>query len=290
MKLGVKKKKYSTYSKEKKKKSNIKIIAIILGTTILVVCIYQFGVMKYYRNKVERETIAKITDSESEYVKAYALNKPIEKGNLITSEDLVEVTVRKNLVPETYLDNIGKLEGLVTRIGVSTNTVLSTDMLIKVDEEITDPIKNQDYDWIKVHAFLQPNDYVDIHLKEKDGTDTIVASKKKILNLNGTVFAINISEEERAYINNATVKASLMEGELYTSIYPDPENQKPASVTYKLDSEIEEKIKNDPNIVKKSAESMKNNGKEESSSNTTSGSNSVKTTNDVEKPNFIGGD
>jgi len=163
-------------------------------------------------------------------------------------------------------------------------------MLIKVDEEITDPIKNQDYDWIKVHAFLQPNDYVDIHLKEKDGTDTIVASKKKILNLNGTVFAINISEEERAYINNATVKASLMEGELYTSIYPDPENQKPASVTYKLDSEIEEKIKNDPNIVKKSAESMKNNGKEESSSNTTSGSNSVKTTNDVEKPNFIGGD
>jgi len=57
-----------------------------------------------------------------------------------------------------------------------------------------------------------------------------------------------------------------------------------------LDSDIEEKIKNDPNSVKKSAESMKNNGKEESSSNTTGGTNSVKTTNDVEKPNFIGGD
>ncbi len=177
---------------------------------------------------------------------------------------------------------------MVTRINLSEKSVVTSDMLVKLDEEITDTIKDQDYDWIDVHAFLKLNDYVDIHYKELDGTDTIVAAKKKIKNLNGNIFSMDISEEERAYINNATVKAAVTKGTLYTTIYPDPQNQGVAKVTYKLDKAIEEKIKNDPNIVSNAAEEIKKGSNTEEKKSESSSDNINSTTTD--KPYFIGGE
>lgn len=286
MKLGGAKKKYNSYASDKKKKKNLKVISITIGAVISVVLIYQYLVMPYYGNQVRNNTIAELTASEGDYVKVLVLNKDIEKGSEINvNEDIIEITQNSKLIPTNYIESTSNLSELVTRIKLSANTVLSQDMVVKMEEQITDPIKNQDYDWIKVHAFLKQGDYVDIHFREKDGTDTIVASKKKIINLNGRIFAINHDEKERAYINNATVKASLVGGELYTSIYPDPENQNAAKVTYVMDKEIEEKIKKDPNIVKESVESIKNTN----TTNKQSDDSNAKYVKEVKKPSFTGG-
>ena len=75
------------------------------------------------------------------------------------------------------------------------------------------------------------------------------------------------------FINNATVRADVTGGELYLSIYPEPENQNAAEVTYVLDNTIQQAIEKDPNIVIKSADRLK----EKIDSTVT------------EKPNFAGG-
>lgn len=259
MKLGTKKKKYTSYSEEKKNDKAKQLIAVGLITTGLTVATYQFIVLDKYKSYIREATIKEMTSADSNYAQAYVINAPIEKGATIASENLVRINRTLDIVPEGYIQDISEIEGKVTRIALGPQTILTKEMIVSMEEEITDSVKNQDYSYIKVHTFLELGDYVDIHYKAVDGTDTIVSSKKNILDFSGTIFSINISEEERAYINNATVKAAISGGELYTTIYPDPENQNPAIVTYKLDSEIEELIKNDPNIINNSAEKLNDN-------------------------------
>lgn len=267
-------KKYGSYADKKKRSAALKVGAIILGTTISVVGIYQFVILDYYGNRVRENTIEELTNKESGFVKTYRLTKDITEGTKFEDETLLEeITQNSSVVPETCIKNKSDVKDLVSRIELKKNTIVTYDMLIDMEEQITDEIKNSDFNWIRIHTFLQQGDYVDIHYKEMDGTDTIVASKKKVTNLSGNTFSTNISELERAYINNATVRADVTGGELYLSIYPEPENQNAAEVTYVLDNTIQQAIEKDPNIVIKSADRLK----EKIDSTVT------------EKPNFAGG-
>lgn len=251
-------KKYGSYADKKKRSAALKVGAIILGTTISVVGIYQFVILDYYGNKVRENTIEELTNKESGFVKTYRLTKDITEGTKFEDETLLEeITQNSSVVPETCIKNKSDVKDLVSRIELKKNTIVTYDMLIDMEEQITDEIKNSDFNWIRIHTFLQQGDYVDIHYKEMDGTDTIVASKKKVTNLSGNTFSTNISELERAFINNATVRADVTGGELYLSIYPEPENQNAAEVTYVLDNTIQQAIEKDPNIVIKSADRLK---------------------------------
>lgn len=269
----MKNKKYGSYADKKKKSTALKVGAIILGTTVSVVGIYQFVILDYYGKKVRENTIAELTNEKSGFVQTYRLTKDITKGTPIDETLLESITQNSSVVPSTCIKDISDVKDLVSRIELKANTILTYDMLIDMDEQITDTIKNSDFNWIRIHTFLQQGDYVDIHYKEMDGTDTIVASKKKVTNLSGNTFSTNISELERAFINNATVRADVTGGELYLSIYPEPENQNAAEVTYVLDNTIQQAIEKDPNIVIKSADRLK----EKIDSTVT------------EKPNFAGG-
>lgn len=286
MKLNAQKsKKYSSYASEKKKRKNIGVILIVVATTLIVAAFYQFLVIDLYVNKTKEMTIKEILGS-ADYAEVYVINREILKGETITLADVEKLTRPIDMVPDNAVLTIDELKkNVVARVGLAEKTLLTPDMLVSMDEQITDAIKNQDYDWIKVHQFLELGNYVDIHYKAPDGTDTIVASKKKILNLNGDVFAINIAESERAFINNATVKTAVSGGELYTTIYPDPENQNPAEVTYKLDKNIEEQIRKDPNIVNESAETIKDNSTASNENVNVNNNSSSNTT--VNKPEFV---
>lgn len=294
MKLGSKNKKYVSYTEEKKKNKSLKYLLVGIVTASITASVYQFVIVDYYCEKTKETTIKQLTNSDSEYVQAFVLNKNLDKGAPITVQDFTVTTRSIDIVPGTYVTDVSQLEGMVAKIPLSEKSIVTSDMFVKMEEEITDTIKNQDYSWITVHSFLKLDDYIDIHYKELDGTDTIVVAKKKVINLNGKVFAIDISEEERAYINNATVKTAISGGELYTSIYPDPENQNAAKVTYKLDKEIEEKIKNNPNIVNQSVDKIKENTGDSNTTqknddvNANINTSSEKVT--VSKPEFIGGE
>ena len=257
-----KNKKYGSYADKKKRNNYLKVGAIILGTSFCVAGIYQFVILDFYGRKVREETIAQMTSDDSGYVQVYELTKDLNKGDAIDATILKQVTRIRSDVPATYIDSPEKAKDMAARINLSQNTILTNDMIIDMEEQITDAIKNQDYNWIRVHAFLEVGNFVDIHYKELDGTDTIVASKKKITKLSGNTFAIDRTELEGEYINNSTVRAAVTGGELYTTIYPDPENQNPAEVTYVLDRTIQQEIEKNPEVINKSAKTLaKNAGK-----------------------------
>ncbi|HBJ2623093.1 hypothetical protein FDA33_10435 [Clostridium botulinum] len=278
----IKFKKFSggSYADKKRRDNALKIGAIIIGTTICVVGIYQFIVLDYYGRKVRENTIAELTEDDSGFVETYILTKEMIKGKPIDETYVKKITQSSNTVPATCIKDLKELKDMSARINLGEHTVLTTEMLVNMEEQITDDVKNQDFNWIKVHAFLEKGMYVDIHYRELDGTDTIVAAKKNITNLSGNTFSSNITELERDYINNATVRAAVTGGELYTSIYPEPENQNPAQVTYVLDKRIQEQINKDPNIVDKSANILSNNAEKGTNIDT-----SIK----HEKQNFAGG-
>lgn len=250
------KKKYGSYSEKKKRNQAIKVGAIVLVTTLCVSGIYQFIVLDFYGKRVRENTIAELTNKEGGYVTTYVLNKDIGQGQEITAEDVTQITQNKDMVPDSCITDIKQLEGMVTRIELKKKSVPTLDMLNSKDDQITDIVKNQDFNWITMHAFLEVDDYVDIHYKEKDGTDYVVAAKKKVINLSGNTFSTNITDDERPLINNATVRADVTGGTLYLTIYPEPENQNAARVTYVLDKNIQEKIDAQPEIVEKSAQSL----------------------------------
>lgn len=257
----IKKSKYGSYSEKKKRKQAIKIGGIIVGTTLCVSGIYQFIILDFYGKRVRENTIAELTNKNGGYVTTYVLNKDIGQGVEITNEDLTQITQNKDMVPDDCITDIEQLKDKVTRIGLKKKSVPTLEMLNKKDDQITNEIKNQDFNWIRIHTFMQINDYVDIHYKEVDGTDYVVAAKKKIINLSGNTFASNITDDERKLINNATVRADVTGGIMYLTIYPEPENQEPAKVTYILDKNIQEKIEKEPKLVGQSAKSLESKNK-----------------------------
>lgn len=272
--------KYGSYAEKKKRNKALKVGAIIIGTTVCVAGIYQFVILDFYGQRVRENTIAELTNDDSGFVQTYVLNADIPQGTLIDETLLTQVTQSKSTVPTTCITDISKVKDLSSRISLSQNTVLTFDMLTDMEEVITDDVKNQDFNWIRIHAFMDLGNYVDIHYKELDGTDTIVAAKKNVTNLSGNVFSCNITELERSYINNATVRAAVTGGELYLSIYPEPENQNPAEVTYVVDRKIQQEIEKDPNIVNRSVKTLSDNNEK---------GVEVDTYINNDKPSFAGG-
>lgn len=287
------KKKFSTISSnttKKSKKINFVFLALITTTAATVMLIYQFFIIDIIKADVKQQTIKEVTTKDSEYVQVITLKNNLDKGATIDVDKDLDIVYRDSkIIPKDYIKDKNLLRDLSTRIKLTAGTVLSSEMVIRMEEIITDDIKDQDFDYVKLHAFLKVGDYIDIHYKRKDGSDDIVVSKKKVKELNGGKISFNYSEEERAYLNNATVAAAISGGTIYTSIYPDPENQEAAKVTYKLNDEVKKMIENNPNIIKESANTIKN--KEAGTSNSSTATTS--TTKDTEdtgskKPVFIG--
>lgn len=268
------KKKYGSYSEKKKRNQAIKVGAIVVITTLCVSGIYQFIVLDFYGKRVRENTIAELTNKDGGYITTYVLNKDIGQGKEIKAEDLTQITQNKDMVPDSCITDLKQLKDMVTRIELKKKSVPTLDMFNNKDDQITDEVKNQDFNWIRMHAFLEVDNYVDIHYKEKDGTDYVVAAKKKIINLSGNTFSTNITDEERPLINNATVRADVTGGTLYLTIYPEPQNQDAARVTYVLDKNIQEKIESQPEIVQKSAQSLAKKNNTSTSYNTNTSSNS----------------
>lgn len=284
-KAGKERRKLGEPNKKRNKKIILLNIGLVFSGAILTIAIYQCVVLNYIRDTERQETIEEITDSNSEYVQAWTLNKEIGQGKQIDiDKDLKQITVSTAGVPTDYIKDKEMIKKLVTRLNLTEHTIISEDMLVDMEQAIKDSTKNQDYDWIKIHAFVKQDDYVDIHYKKLDGSDYIVASKKKLINLNGSVFSTNLEDEdERALINGATVEAAFSGGTLYTSLYPDPENQEAALVTYRVNDTIKKMIEKDPNVLSSAKEKLKSSNSTPAKSSTdktsnNTSSNSQKTT------------
>lgn len=245
-------------------------VVIIIGITVYYTC--------YKIPKVKKNTKdAVLQNIEESKVLVYQTKAPVEQGSQIKEDNLELRKCEKDQVPpEAVVDKkdiytIKKDFGAkVARIYIPANTIMYSSILTEPNSVLTDDLKRQDFSYIKLNLNLKgedyindkgehlkrKGDYVDIRIRRKDGTDDIVISKKYIVAIKEPSMTIDLSEEERNLLNYATVEAALIKAELYTVKYVDPENQKPAIVTYKITNEIKALIDKDPNIIKKSAKDL----------------------------------
>lgn len=272
--------------KEQVKRSYIKGICVVIPFIIAIVLVYQFVALPKARHNARQDAIKEF-DGNTKERKVCVLNKDIEQGHAIdVSKDLSYINMPIESIPNNSISDPILLKNMMSKIKLNKNIVVTSNMFYKNEEYVTSDLRNQDYSYIQLNKNLKAGDYVDIRYKKKDGTDYVVLAKKKILELNGSVIVLNITEEERTYMNNATVVADYTGGAIYTTIYVDPANQEKATVTYLLDDSVEKLIKDNPNAVKQSGDNMSNRDSTASSTQTAAATASSTQTADT-KPQFV---
>lgn len=268
------------------KRSFIKGLIVSFIIIIAVVMLYQLYIIPEVK-KSEKSKLLADSSREKEQANVIVLNKDINQGELITEDTVKRVSYDKELLPSDTLKNIEEIKDKVARMSLKNNTIITNSMLLEREDVLTTDLRKQDFDHILLNVNLQPGNFIDIRYRKKDGSDFVVASKKKILDRNDGIMITNITEKERNYINNSTVAASLTGAVLYTTIYVDPENQPPARITYEIDKNVKEIIEKDPNIVRSSQEELKNRINQENKEDTATAKDNEDKAKDEFKPIFV---
>lgn len=241
---------------EKLKIKFFKGLAIGILITIAIVLVYQLIVIPKVKSNAEKAVLTKIENQNKDYVSVIVVKDGLKQNSDISAGNIDRILMPKSKVPASYIKEEEQLKNKVVRVNLDANTILTSNLILEKDNSVTDDLRKQDYEHITLNKNLKQSNYVDIRFKKNDGTDFIVASKKQVLDTQGNMILLNITEEERQYINNATVASSLSGGNLYTTIYVDPENQPKAAVTYQLNFNIKSLIDKNPKIVKEAEQDI----------------------------------
>ena len=146
---------------------------------------------------------------------------------------------------------------VLAKVDMNANTVITKQLVVQSDEQVTDDVRQEQYNMITLPLDLMTNDYVDIRLKVPSGQNFIVIAKAQIevpMNADGSYVAdtikLNLREDEILAMSSAIVEAYGIEGaELYVTKYVDPAMQEAAAPTYTPNAVVTAQIQSNPNIV-----------------------------------------
>ena len=224
-----------------KQKRNSMLIGLIVGLVIgLILCVILYLFLS---------SNAGVSMSNNEGTKTVAvLNKTIKSGAEITAADYELKKVSAATAPT---DAIGGITGnAITKIDLTSGTVLSSSMLTTTDSKLTKDLREQEYSMIVLPTQLAAGDYIDIRLQLPDGGDYIVVSKKSVQRANATTVWLKMNEEETLVMSNAIVEYYIMTGsKLYATKYTDPGVQEAATPTYTPNATVTALISGNENIT-----------------------------------------
>lgn len=236
----------------------LKGLSISLALGLALFLLYNYLIIPQIRNEERKNAIASMEEKETSKQSVYRLNKDLGQGSVITEKDLDLVKKSIDELPSDVITDKSMVVNKLLRLDMKSKVIVTASMLMPPDNAVTNDLRKQDYSHVILNKHLKKGDYVDIRIKMKNGVDFIVAPKKKIYELKDTTMFVQITEEERIYINNATVVASLSGATLYTTIYVDPENQPKAAITYQVDSKVSKMIEDNANLVKQAQQEIIN--------------------------------
>lgn len=154
---------------------------------------------------------------------------------------------------------------LIAKVDLKANTVITTDLISKSDNVLTNDVRKQEYNMLVLPTDLQTGDYIDVRLMMPSGQDYIVVSKKEVeIPVIGSVDSedtiwINLREDETLHMSNAIVEAYRVTGsKLYVTKYTEAGMQDAATPTYPINQEVAALIERDPNVLSKALEELKN--------------------------------
>lgn len=196
---------------------------------------------------------------------AYIVSESISSGNSVDSSMLKATKIDTSAVP-TDAVNLGDItENTIAKIDISKGTIITSAMITEKENAVTDSLRIQEYNMLKIASQIQTGDFIDVRLRLADGQDYIVVSKKKveIPQIDGSdslnTIWIKLTEEETIAMSNAIVEAYQMSGSvLYTTKYVEPGMQGEAIPTYVPSAEVVNLITQNPNITQEAKQAMYN--------------------------------
>lgn len=190
----------------------------------------------------------------------YVLGQDVKSGAEITTDMLTPMTVDTRMIPADNIaaysqlsDTVGDTDTpvkYVAKVDISANTTLTPDLITQSDQPLTDDLRTEDFNMIKLPVRLETGNYIDIRLTLPSGQDYLVVGKKQVVGCDDSTVWLKLSESETSIINNAIIESYIMTGSsLYATIYVDPGAQAKPTSTYPVSVAVQQTMLNNPNIV-----------------------------------------
>ena len=186
-------------------------IGLSLWWSISTIKSYQNGTNKGYNKKYTQDVVV--------------CKRDIIQGEVIT-DDMVTIAknINKNTIPNGAAKSTNEVVGSVAKYNIAANVPVLSTMV--TSEIVAADVRSQEVNTVLMPTDLNIGDYVDIRIMFPNGTDYVVLAQKKIENIVGTTFWIDLAEDERLLLNSATVDSYLNQGsKLYATKYTDATSQ-----------------------------------------------------------------
>lgn len=227
-------------------------IAGVIGILIIAFLIVQLITIKgEEKQRIDTQKTAKV------------LKQEVKSGESITASMLQDVKIDATVAPSNLLTMLD--EDTVAKIDIAPRTVLTENMVSVKDELVTSDVRKQEYNMIALPADLETGETIDIRLRMTDGTDYIVVSKKRVTVIDEggipslNTISVELSEGETLLMSNAIVESYQVKGSrLYISKYVEPGLQNQAIITYVPNTNIQNLIASNPNIVNQAKQELLN--------------------------------
>lgn len=240
-------------------------MGFMMGLSISLV-LAAFG-FYYYQTKVHNLREAEKDEIRKEAVDQYIQEHPTslvyvfgtsrKAGDVLKDNDLIPAEIGSPLLPADAVTDLSEAMGRVLRCDVTANTA-ATFSLMYDEGDYPDDMRLMEYTVIKLPQKLEARQFIDVRIMFPNGLDYIVLSKKMVEDFDHdaesqkNIVWFHSGEEEILRMASAIVDASVVEGAyLYAVPYVAPDIQKEAVKTYPSNSEVQNLIANNPNIVAK---------------------------------------
>ena len=241
-----------------KKTRNSFMLGMLVMFILMVIVVAVLAYMIVTLKQAENDRLARQKN-------AYIVSESISSGNSVDSSMLKATKIDTSAVP-TDAVNLGDItENTIAKIDISKGTIITSAMITEKENAVTDSLRIQEYNMLKIASQIQTGDFIDVRLRLADGQDYIVVSKKKveIPQIDGSdslnTIWIKLTEEETIAMSNAIVEAYQMSGSvLYTTKYVEPGMQGEAIPTYVPSAEVVNLITQNPNITQEAKQAMYN--------------------------------
>lgn len=242
---------------------------------------------------VNRNLVPSNATSDIELIQNYALQdkegndiytKYDKNGNgtLYIKKNGTEYEVKKEEETENYyIEKNGEKEylelnnvPLIAKVTMKKNTLITTELLSKGDNQVQDDVRKQEYNMIVLPMDLATGDYIDVRVQFPNGQDFIVVSKKEveIPNVNGTdsndTIWISLTEDEILHMSCAIVDVAQVKGaKIYATKYTEAGMQKAATPTFPVNESTSALIRSDSNILERAKIEVANRYNNQNSAN-----------------------
>jgi hypothetical protein len=239
----------------------------IVFVPLAVLIMYLFISLNHSNKELKKHQVL-----EANSITYYSLKNNVESNDVITRDNLVEVSVTSKSSKEKLKKGlaIDDIIGKRVKLDLSKSTIITRDLIYE-GALLKDDLRFYNYSYIKLEDKLKNGDYVDIRIKFPNGADFILLSKKKVrdcsiynqeTNTKNSLW-LEVSEEEILRLSSAVVDAYRISGCSIYAIQYVEETQNESVVTYPVNQVVYDLMKKDPNIVEKATNVLEENLREE---------------------------